>query len=212
MLKQSLYLLFAFFIIASCSPMSEDDEKNIRDVFEEYRLSLLDKDGKAVVKCVDKKTIAYYDHLAELIRTADSVTVSSQTILDKVCILSARHRATKEQISSFDGRSLLEFVVTIELIDSAGAAKLDIGNISVRGDSARGQIVHDGQGLTNSFLYYKENGRWKIDLISLFPSTEKTLSDAINGVEGKNVDDLVNTLVQEHSKKPIVGSLWNPVK
>lgn len=212
MFKQSLYLLFSLFIITSCSSSTEHDEKKIRDLFEEYRFSLIDKDGKAVVKCVDKKTVAYYDHLAELIRTADSTTVSDQTILDKVCILSTRHRATKEQISTFDGRSLLEFVVEIELIDSAGAANLDIGMISVRGDSARGQIVHDGQGLTNSFLYYKEHGRWKIDLTSLFPSTEKTMSDAITGIEGKSEDQVINMLVQEASKKPIVGSLWNPVK
>jgi hypothetical protein len=161
-----------FLLVLSISAFTQKSEvKAVKASFDNYKQAILNDKGEEAVQYVDSRTINYYGDVLEKVRSADSATVNRLDLLDKVMVFSVRHRATKEDILSFDGKGLLVYAIKSGMVGKNSVVNSSIGDVTVEGTFAKGQYVSNGQKAPFNFDFYKEDNAWKVDLTSIFSTT-----------------------------------------
>jgi len=161
----SLLLIFAF-VLNSCSAQKE--EKLVRRSFENYKSTILNDKGEEAVHYVDSRTITYYSEILAKTKNADSIEVNNLGLMDKIMVFSIRHRATKSEILSFDGKGLLIYAIKEGMVRKNSVANNTVGDVEIDGTFAKGRFIANGQKTPFYFHFYKEKDVWKIDLTSIF--------------------------------------------
>src|SRR5690606_16152787 len=108
--RTAIILLFAITTIGACTAQKKE-EKLVNKSFEGYKDAILNDRGEEAVKFVDSRTMNYYAHVLDKVKNADSVEVSALSLMDKLMVLSVRHRAKKEEILRFTGESLFVYAI-----------------------------------------------------------------------------------------------------
>ena len=147
-------------------PQKEEKDR-IRNTFQKYNEALLQDDGEEAAAYIDSRTLKYYSEALEKVTHADRATIESMSILDKMLVLLIRHRATREEILSFDGRSLFIYAVDKGMAGKNSIPNNSLGRIKIVGDFARARALSRGRWTPFFYHFYKENGDWKIDLTSV---------------------------------------------
>jgi len=188
----------------------KNEIEKVRKSFENYQKAILNENGEEAVKYVDSVTVKYYADMLYLVRTADSAQVETLSILDKLMVFSIRHRTSRENIISFDGKSLLVYAIKSGMIGKNSVSKSLIGEVTIESNLAKGQFVTNGQKTPYFFNFHKEEGEWKLDITSLFSITTMAFTKmAENSGESQN-DFLFSMLELSTGKKPD-NNIWKPV-
>lgn len=83
-LKTFGLFLMVFFVQVTNGQHRE--EKLVQKSFDNYKTAILNDKGNEAVKYVDSRTIAYYEQMLELVKTADSSKIETLSILDKLIV------------------------------------------------------------------------------------------------------------------------------
>ncbi|NUN99941.1 MAG: hypothetical protein HUU01_04925 [Saprospiraceae bacterium] len=202
--------LFPVFLLFAWTCRGQD-EALVRKTFDHYKTSILNDKGEEAAQCVDSRTIQYYNDLLTHVKTADSATVEKMSILDKFMVLTIRHRATQDEILSFDGKGLLVYAIQKGMVGKNSVSNNTIGDITIDGDFAKGQLIANGQKMPAFFHFYKETGIWKLDLTALFPLATIAFKGMAADSEQPENDFLLLLLEMVSGSKP--GSeIWKPTK
>lgn len=197
------------FILAIAFRPEENNEDLIRKSFEQYRTFLYNQNGEGAVSLLDRNTIRYYGDIAELARSADSLKVESLSLIDKLTVLIIRQRASREEILTFDGTSLLVYAIDKGMIEKKSLARLTIGSITIENNFAKARIVFDGIE-SPSFLHFcKEEGQWKYDLTSSFQVGLPALQKLAKELTERG---LINAMLAVGAKDTTVRNPWNPIQ
>lgn len=188
-----------------------NQETLVKKSFENYRSAILNDRGEEAVSYVDSRTIKYYNDVLHLVKTADSSKIETLSILDKLMVLSIRHRTAKNDILSFDGKTLLIYAIKSGMVGKNSVMNISIGEVTIDGDFAKGQFVVNGQKSPIPFNFYKEEGQWKIDLTCLFPATTTGFKNMVNG-SGQNENVYLFTLLEMMTGKKPGAEIWEPVR
>lgn len=187
------------------------EEKKVRKSFDAYKSAILNDKGEEAANYIDSRTIKYYKDILELVKTADSSKIETLSILDKLMVFSVRHRASKEDILGFDGKSLLVYAIKSGMVGKNSVSSNTIGDVIIVNDFAKGQLLVNNQKLQFYFHFYKEEEQWKIDLTSLFPASiiafEKIANDS-----GENQNDYLFTLLEIITGKKPGIEIWRPIQ
>ena len=162
------FVILALLLIGQIAYGQNKKERLVRKSFDNYKTAILNDKGKEAIKYLDSRTINYYTKILELVKTADSVKIETLSILDKLMVLYIRHRASKEEILSFDGKSLLIYAIKNGMVGKNSVVDNSIGDVTINKDFAKGQFKTNGQETPIYLHFYKEEGEWKIDLTSGF--------------------------------------------
>ncbi|MBK8491067.1 MAG: hypothetical protein IPL49_09290 [Saprospirales bacterium] len=149
-------------------PQKAEKEK-ISALFEKYNEALLQDNGEEAVNYVDSRTLKYYSEALEKVIHADRAAIEAMSFLDKLMVLIIRHKATREEILSFTGRSLFVYAVDEGMAGKNSIPNNSLGRIKVVGDFANARALSRGRRTPVHYHFYKEDGEWKIDLTSVFP-------------------------------------------
>ncbi len=204
----TLTLLLAF---TASAYAQKGEEKQVRRSFDNYRSAILNDKGDEAAKFVDSRTLKYYGDMLELVRTADSAKVESLSILDKVMVFSIRHRASREEILSFDGRALLIYAIERGMVGKNSVAANTIGDVEVNNAFAKGQLIANGDPAPFYFHFYKEEGQWKIDLTALFP-VSTTAFQRMADESGKDENEFLFSILEILTGDKPSGQIWQPVE
>lgn len=188
----------------------KSEEKLVKKSFDNYKTSILNDKGEKAVKYVDSRTIKFYSDILELVKTADSTKVETLSILDKLMVFSIRHRTSKNDILSFDGKSLLVYAIKSGMVGKNSVANNSIGKVIIESEFAKGQFLANGQKAPFYFHFYREEGQWKIDLTSLFPVSIiafKKMADE----SGENQNDYLFSLLEMITGKKPGTEIWQPI-
>ena len=208
-LKTFGLFLMVFFVQVTNGQHRE--EKLVQQSFDNYKTAILNDKGNEAVKYVDSRTIAYYEQMLELVKTADSSKIETLSILDKLMVFSIRHRTPKETILGFDGKSLLVYAIESGMVGKNSVANNSIGDVIVEGNFAKGQFIANGQKAPFYFHFYKEEGQWKIDLTSLFPVTTMAFKKMADD-SGENQNEYLFSLLEILTGKKPGQEIWQPIK
>ena len=109
---------FCLLIILGQFSFGQTSEENlVKNSFDKYKTAILKDKGEEAVQFVDSRTIKYYSDILELVKSADSSKVETLTILDKLMVFSIRHRTSKQNILSFNGKSLLVYAIKSGMVE-----------------------------------------------------------------------------------------------
>jgi len=210
MRKISLVFTFLFALLVSLSGQ-KSEEKTVINVFDSYKTSILNDKGEEAVNYVDSRTIKYYSDMLDLARNADSVKIEKLSVLDKIMVFSIRHRTAREELLSFDGKSLLIYAIKSGMVGKNSVMNNSIGEVTIDGDFAKGQLVVNKQITPINFHFYKEDDQWKIDLTSLFPVSEVALKKMVDD-SGQKEDQFIFSILKMLTGREPGPEIWQPVK
>jgi hypothetical protein len=205
-MKKIFKLLFFIVILTTSCDGQEDEAKLVKEAFDNYKSAILNDKGDEAVKYVDSRTIKYYQQIVDLVKNADSAEVVSLPLIDKLMVFSIRHRTSKEEILSFDGKGLLVYAIKSGMVGKNSVANNSIGEVSVDNNFAKGQFIANGQKAPFYFHFYKEDSKWKIDLTSIFSVSNMAVKKMIEESEQDENEfffSLLENLTGEYPGKEI---------
>lgn len=209
------------FVLCSCNDKSTIEKRAVRRCFEDYKKSIIEGRYEQTADFIDKKTLQYYNNIAEMARFADSTSISKLKIMDQIAILLTRVTANQEQIKSFNGRSIFNFFIKNDFVNKEGMLNVWIAEVEIEGNFAIGQI--DSKKLKelnpnrasrkkeNPFVhFYKEDGKWKMNLLSMLKLFEPLLQKAL--IEKKqSIPDFLFDVSEEQTGKRPNSDIWFPI-
>jgi hypothetical protein len=205
---RTITLIF-FFILTISAFGQESDEELVRKSFDSYSKSLVDNNGEDVIKFVDSRTIKYYSDILDLVKNADSTKVEALSLIDKMMVLTIRHRVSKEDILSFNGEKLLIYAIKSGMIDKGGAANISIGKVTIDNDFAKAQLISYGQE-SPYFLHFYKEGQWKFDLTSTFSIAIPVLQKMADEFGGS--DKFILVALKQLTGKSPGHDIWHPIR
>ncbi len=192
----------------------EDDEKAIRACFDRYMKALLNNDGDDAVLCVDRKTLLYYEQLLKLIKVGTRAEVDSLPMRDKATVLLMRHRVPKEMMLAMtNGHDHFVYGITNGLLDKDSASNVELGTITVEGDTAKSNTFSVAQQREYPFgvHFNRENGEWKMDMTSVFPLVDMVMQTEVTR-SGLTENEFLWRLLEASSGKKPSDSIWEPLE
>lgn len=206
--------IFAFLIVLPlCLLQAQtEEEKAVQKCFDEYKEKMLADDGEGAVALVSNSTIAYYQQVLEWVLTASEKEVKALGLLDRLSVLTMRARIAPELLRELDGAKLLAYsyengMVSKNAFDSGG-----LGDVSVDEDTARAPLVLNGEEAPFDFIFIKEDGEWKFDMMSLIthPMIKEGLENAIQSM-GDDENEVIIEVIKMSTDMPVTKKVWKPV-
>ena len=197
-------------IFISFNSYSQSGTKPILKSFENYKNAILTDKGKIATDLVDSRTVKYYSNILKKIKTADSLEINSMGILDKITVLSMRHRATKNELLGFDGKKLLTYAFDNGMVGKNSVSNSELGEVIVNDDFAKAEFIVNGQKTPFFFHFYKENKKWRIDITHLFMLGRVGLKKMIED-SGKEENNFVIYILEMLTGKKPTNDIWKPL-
>ena len=166
MLRSIIIALTLLFFHAAGA--QEKDAEAVRRTFENYKTAILNDQGETALDYIDSRTGKYYADMLHAVKNSDSARVSALSLIDRITVFSIRHRASREEILAMTGNDLFVYAIKNGMVGKSGVARNSIGEVTVNGNIAKGRVVVGGTQTPLAFDFHREEGRWKIDLTSIF--------------------------------------------
>lgn len=210
-IKRTLIAITILLTWTIASYAQKTEEKLVKKSFDNYKSAILNDKGEEAVKYVDSRTLQYYSNILDLVKTADSAKIETLPILDKLMVFSVKHRTSREDILSFDGKTMLIFAIKSGMVGKNSVANNSIGKVTIDNLFAKGQFIANGNKTPIYFHFYKEKGEWKIDLTSIFPISVVAFKEMVAESEQNENEYLFSLLEMITGNKP-TNQLWHPIK
>lgn len=212
MKTQSILMLWILcFVFPAVIYAQKAEEKRVKATFENYKTAILNNKGEEAAQHVDSRTLQYYADILELVKTADSLKVASLTLLDRLMVLSVRHRTPREQILSYDGRQLFIYAVQEGMVGKESVQRNAVGEVNVDDSFAKGRFISNGNETPFFFHFYKEDKKWRLDLTSLFPLSEAAFHQMVKESE-MSENEFILLILSLVSNETPQSDLWQPIK
>jgi len=206
-MKKFQQLIPGLIMLGASQAVSANDEEDILEVFEQYRVAILAANGEAAYDLVDKTTRDYYDRILDSVRYASEEESRSMSKLEKLFVLRSRHQISKDNLSSWDGESYFQHAVDSGWIDKGSVSTTEITDIEITGDAASSKLQQDEDVAPFGFEFNRESSGWKLNLISVFSLGEMTLDTIVKQSESKE-DDVIVSIVESISGEKVNESIW----
>lgn len=210
-MKKQLLIFFVSLLLFPAVYGQSSEEALVKEAFNHYKSSILNEKGEEAVKYVNSKTIAYYDEILRKVKNADSAEVNALSVLDKLMVFSVRHRTSRADILSFDGKALLVYAIKSGMVGKSSVINLSVGEIKTGGNYANGVVVTNGKATPLSFGFTKENGQWKIDLTSILPASAAAFEAMVKD-SGQEENEFFFSILNILTGKTPGPEIWKPVR
>lgn len=195
----------------SCSQPSAAEIKAVRAALASYGQALLDEDGKRATRHVDRETIDYYGRMLDAALDGKPADIRAMRPFDKMMVLRIRTSLEPSVVENMTASDLFALGVDKGWIGRTSARRMKIGKVTFTENEARGTIVLDSKRAPISWLFRKEDDRWKLNLTSFLSIANRTLERSVEQ-QGMSVDDyVVQTLANLNGKK-IDDAAWQPMR
>jgi hypothetical protein len=184
-------------------------KKEIRAAFNNYKSSILSKDGAKTIQYISENTVDYFEDILDKVKFADKETILGLSTADQTQILIIRRFFSKEDIFSFDGKSLYATSIDQELMGGQLNA-LTIGLVAVKGDKGKAQMVVDGTKTSIFFDFLKEDKEWKIDITTTLIMTTRLIEMEAKEASVSITQYLIDMLQLKGEKER--EQIWKPLE
>jgi hypothetical protein len=203
---------FLILIITTNSAVAQSDDKtDIKKVFESYKSAILNDNAEEALQAIDNKTRDYYINILHVTKSADSLTIASTSLVDKITILGIRARASKEEIIKMQGTDAFLFAIRKGMVGKNSVINNSVGEISIDKNFAKGELLVQGKATDVFFHFYKETAGWKFNLTELFALGNMTLKLMVED-SGKSENEFLLEILSALSGKELTNDIWKPIE
>lgn len=180
---------------ASASP-SADEAESVRLAFERYKDAALAADGAAAAAALADTTASFYDGARNAALTATQQELAALPPVERLTALVMRGTLDPETLRSSSPKELLVAAVDAGLIGEDGVRNLELGEVTVSGETATASAVARGSSTPIDLAFKREEGQWRFDLLPLLEVAQAGFEGAAEQ-QGVTVDQLVETLLTQ---------------
>jgi hypothetical protein len=185
---------------------SAADADAIRAAFERYRSEVLAQNGAAVPALVSPSTIAHYDNVVRLARTAGPEEIAGLGLMDRLMIARLRVDPPPE-FATMDGAGLLVYSVDSGMIDAASVEQNSLGEVRVEGDRGYAEMLVDSVPSGVDWEFARVGPDWTFDLVAGFPLINQSLSQ-VAAESGMTDDEFIFDAVTMVTGRPVDASVF----
>lgn len=205
---RNLFLILIVFVVA-CAGVNEEDLA-VADMFESYQSSLLKDDGDIAVEYLSERTVQYYSDMVTKALSMQEDTLRNESFLDRFTVLRLRDTFRPDQLADMTGKELLVYSIEQSWIDKEGTALYEVQKVTTKDNFAAIRMRRGTVEIPFPFEAYKENGRWKLDLTSVFAPANIGLVQQVKN-SGLTEDEFLDQiLIALGSAEGLTDELWNP--
>lgn len=193
-------------------PAAAQDEatSEVRESFLDYKAAILSGDGETAAELVTQRTHALYRGFADSALRLDKPRLDELHVMDRMSVMQLRHQMTRQQLESMSGGEIVAYAVDNGWIGKDGAARLQVGDFTVEGDSASAPILGgDGKETLLRMRFAREDGLWRLDLVEMMALTRVAIAQAIRQT-GMSEDTFILVFLEAASGRKPSPDIWSP--
>jgi hypothetical protein len=193
-----LVSLVAIAGLTSCSPVREAAQAaQVKKAFESCKSGLINNQMDQVMACTPSNVDDYINHLKSNDKKASADPASNSPGVDLLLKTALEKRVPDDLRPNLTFNLLMQKITEKHLLSLREVQQIDLGRVYVTGDRASGEIYYQGTLTALRMPFVRENGSWKIDILSILPYAEvlMRLDRAIKDeTQQEQVDLLVSRL------------------
>ena len=178
-------------------PTVGSDRSAVRNCFERYTIATEANNGALALVLAAKSDMDYGTQLAGLVRSGSKAELLKLPTLALIGILELRGKSTPEELKTMDGKTVLKYLINNGLLLIPTGDLLDLGVITISGDTAKAPMLANHKALSSSFEFVREGEDWKIEFETVIQS--KVLEDAYLtevAISGKSREQFIDERVK----------------
>ncbi len=206
-----IVLLACLFLSACKDSGPRDDVADIRTTYADYVSALQAGDGTRAAALADSNTVAYYERMLALARTADSASVTRLNVMDRITVLGLRWNAGGGDLGTMDARGAIAAGAATGVMGGKELGSLELGTVTVEGNSASAPVRLGGFPVPAKFHFNKEGEEWKVDITPLFKISRMAFEQMALRSGTPTNEWLIDMLEQSTGERP-TNSIWHPAR
>lgn len=188
-----------------------DEAAAVTLTFQNYKDAALAKDGTAAADLLADTTHAFYDESRTAALTATEQELAALGPVERLTVLVMRGSLAADVLRSASPKKLLVAAVEAGLIGEAGTSNVDIGEVTVSGQTASAAAIVRGEVAPFDLAFVRQDGQWKFDLLPLLDLGRAGLEEAAKQ-QGMTVDQLIeSTLTQKYGPEKFDQLVSQPI-
>jgi uncharacterized protein len=187
------------------------DVKSVKSTFAGYKQSALAGKGVEAAEYLSTNTFKYYEQMKDLALYASRDELKKLSTADIMTAMILRHRMPTKDLQSMAGKKIIIHAIDRGWIGKSAVERLSIKSVQINNNSAIAKVSNNrNNARTVDMEFYLENGKWKLDLVSILKQTNSAL-DALAQLQKISREDLViSMLALVSDKKTEDPTLWEP--
>jgi hypothetical protein len=181
----------------------------VKEAFLGYKTAILGGDGKTAVQHVSRSTIDMFGDTQQHALYSPAADVRGQSMMNRLQILSLRHRLTPAQLKEMSPTQLFVYGVDKGWIGKESVVAAEPGAATVTGDSATLEILQGLRPTGQKFSFVREEGRWRFDLVPILALGNVALK-TLASRQGLGEDELIFGMLEAVSGKAVPATIWEP--
>lgn len=202
--------LIALLLLLPLPAAAQDAAAEVREAFLGYKTAILTGDGETAAELVTERTRTLYRGFADSALTLDKPGLDGLHVMDRISVMQLRHQMTRQQLESMSGGEIVAYAVDQGWIGKDGAARLQVGDFIVQGDSASAPVLGgDGEETLLRMRFAREDGLWRFDLVEAMALVRVTMAQAIRQT-GLSEDAFILVFLEAASGRKPDPDIWSP--
>lgn len=187
--------------------VSAADRAAVKAVLNQYRDAVVAKNGEAVYKLLDGKTISWYEDTIKDAVSLPKADLAKRDFLGKLTILRLRHEMTRPELEKKTGKDVIVDGVKNGWIGGSFADMIVIQSVGKNKDGVTYVTLQQNPKVP-AFYFANEDGKWKLALSNGFGIAQKGF-EQIQAKSGLSADDFLCKMLEDATRKKVDRKIFD---
>ncbi len=206
-------LLLAIGLCCGCDnqpPEKSADEIAIQDLWVQFQTAVRNGEGDTVASLFSGETIAHYDKVVELARTAIRSEFEEESLVRCFSAVRTRLDIPKSELKTFTGRDFVARNYSTDKSEDSNPSGSSLDSIVISGNKATATVIKQN-GTTGASRYFvKDTVGWKMDGIAAMETAETNLETSRQSA-GLGKTEFIRKLLEKSKGMVISDDIWVPI-
>jgi hypothetical protein len=205
-LRPLISLLLISILLPGCEDPSAPE---IRASFDEINRLFDTREGEKAVALLAPPSIRQYDQWLPYARSATRDQIAALPAVDRAEILMMRHRLTRSELETLDGRAYLILGTNRGwFATDSNSADIQLGRIRVRDTTASAEIIDDGERSNATYNFELIDGVWRLDWVGIDALFNEWVAEAA-AEYGVTEDEILVSQEEMDSGANVREDIWD---
>lgn len=188
----------------------QQDGVAVRQTFQSYWSAIQDRDGTQARALVTTATLDSYERLRDEALYGTRSELEKHPIFERLIVLTFRLRFTLTELQMTPGAELFGRGVDQGWTASGSAGESTLQDVVIVGNRAEARMA-SGPGDAGAPIHFaREDGQWKVDLLSLSAAVEQSLQAYLQSDEVTEQRLIEETLAASYGDA-LPDNIWEPL-